>query len=186
MKNGLEIFINCLNVCEEHLNEGGGKITNIVLSSFTIPENIKALIKENYKLVKKIIEFYYNDFTYKSSKSVKFEDAIAQIEFITKKTNEKKTQVIEYNDILFQWLLTTEFFNNIYENNLPNIIDPSEIKPLNLTDEIVFRENQIEAFERLEKNGLETGIHCQATGCGKTYIILKYIDYANRNIKNAK
>ena len=177
---------NCLNACEEHLNEGGGKITNIVLSSFTIPENIKALIKENYKLVKKIIEFYYNDFSYKSSKSRKFEDAIAQIEFIIKKTNDKKTQVIEYNDILFPWLLTTEFFNNIYENNSPNIIDPLEIKPLNLTDEIVFRENQIEAFERLEKNGLETGIHCQATGCGKTYIILKYIDYANRNIKNTK
>lgn len=40
-----------------------------------------------------------------------------------------------------------------------------------------WRINQLEAIKRLEENGLETGIHCQATGCGKTYIILKYCDY---------
>jgi hypothetical protein len=179
-------IINCLNTCEQHLNEGGGKITSIVLSSFTIPEDIKLLIKENYKLVKKIIEFYYKDFTYKSSRSDTFEDAMSQIKFITEKTNNNKIQLIEYSDILFKWLLTTEFFNNIYENYAPNIIDPLEIKPINLSNDFILRDNQKEAFYRLERNGLETGIHCQATGCGKTYIILKYIDYAHKNIKNPK
>lgn len=46
------------------------------------------------------------------------------------------------------------------------------------------RINQQEAYDRLKKNGYETGIHCQATGCGKTNIILHYIDYGVKNYKN--
>jgi hypothetical protein len=182
-----EYITNCVNICEEHINENGRKITSIVLCNFTlIPENVKALIKESYKLVRKIINLYYSQFMLISNKSEKFEDAIAQIEFVTNKTNDKKTQVIEFNDIIFSWLLTTEFFNSIYENYCPNIIDPSEIKDIKKIDQFVPRKNQKEAFDRLEKNGLETGIHCQATGCGKTYIILKYIDYVYKNITNPK
>ena len=48
------------------------------------------------------------------------------------------------------------------------------------------RDNQIEAFKKLDNNGLETGIHCQATGCGKSYIIIKYIHYTNKIINNPK
>ena len=51
---------------------------------FSIPENIKVIIKENYKLVKKIIEFYYSQFLLISNKSEKFENALTQFEFITK------------------------------------------------------------------------------------------------------
>lgn len=62
-----------------------------------------------------------------------------------------------------------------------------EIKNIDLTeDKIILRENQKEAIDRLYKNGLETGIHCQATGCGKTIIILKYIDYLNKTKENSK
>ncbi len=46
-----------------------------------------------------------------------------------------------------------------------------------------WEENQLETFIVLEKNGIETGIHCQATGCGKTYCILKYIGYFIDNHK---
>ncbi len=46
-----------------------------------------------------------------------------------------------------------------------------------------WEENQLETFTVLEKNGIETGIHCQATGCGKTYCILKYIGYFIENHK---
>ena len=180
-----EYINNCFVVCQEHLDEGGGKITKIVLNNFTlISDQIKELIKQNYKLVKKIIDFYYKDFTYKSNKSESYDDAISQIEFITNKSNVKKTSVIEFNDIIFPWLLTTEFFNNIYENYLPTIVNPKEITPIKKIDKFIPRENQKEAFERLDKYGLETGIHCQATGCGKTFIILKYIDYVYNNFTN--
>jgi superfamily II DNA or RNA helicase len=44
-----------------------------------------------------------------------------------------------------------------------------------------WEENQLETFTILEKNGIEIGIHCQATGCGKTYCILKYVGYFIEN-----
>lgn len=42
----------------------------------------------------------------------------------------------------------------------------------------IYRTNQIDAIQRLNNNGFETGIHNQATGCGKSNIFLKYIDKA--------
>ncbi len=52
---------------------------------------------------------------------------------------------------------------------------------------IEFRVNQEEAFRKIENmDDIETGIHCQATGCGKSYIIIKYcgnmIKSGRRNI----
>ena len=44
--------------------------------------------------------------------------------------------------------------------------------------EYKYRINQIDAINILNKNGFETGIHNQATGCGKSYIFLNYIDKA--------
>lgn len=48
----------------------------------------------------------------------------------------------------------------------------------------IYRKNQVEAIERLNNNGFETGIHNQATGCGKSTIILKYIDKAIKENKS--
>ena len=50
-------------------------------------------------------------------------------------------------------------------------------------DNFTFRPNQIEAFDALDKQ-FETGIHCQATGCGKSYIIIRYIHYCMENFTN--
>jgi len=41
----------------------------------------------------------------------------------------------------------------------------------------VFRLNQQFVLDLLKKEGIATGIHCQATGCGKSYLILMYCDY---------
>jgi superfamily II DNA or RNA helicase len=88
---------------------------------------------------------------------------------------------LNFNEIyetLLKWLLNNNFIENVINNSDLNIIDESDIpspsQPLNI---FVPRINQKEAIDRLNKNGLETGIHCQATGCGKTFIILAYIDY---------
>ena len=107
------------------------------------------------------------------------------MEFIKIKSNENKEKFIKFNKILFEWLKTTDFFSNIY-NNFYNIINPDDIKSINFNNNIKLRDNQIEAFKKLDNNGLETGIHCQATGCGKSYIIIKYIHYTNKIINNPK
>ncbi len=178
-----EYISDCLNICQEHINEGGGKITSVVLSGCKIPDNIKNLIKDDYKIVKKIIDFYYNDFIIKSNLSSSYEEAFDKIEFIKNKTNDKKIKIIEFNEEIIKWLKTTEFFSTIYEYNAPIEIDASQIQPINNINKFIPRENQQEAFDLLEKDGLVTGIHCQATGCGKTFIIIKYIDYVLRTSK---
>ncbi len=188
---------NCLNMCDEHINEGGFKITSIVLVSFVLlPSNIKKLIIEDYKLVRKIIDFYYNDFLYRSNKYNKLEDALSSIKFIINKTNDKKTNIIRFNDELFPWLLETEFFNNIYENNCPNIVDPNaKPKPdpnsdpnsdpksnsSTFTPELSWtRPNQKESIEISLKNNFLSGIDLHATGGGKTFIILAKAYYYNQ------
>lgn len=86
----------CFNMCEDHLNEGGGKITSVVLRDFNIPDTIKNLIKEDYKTVRKIIDFYYEDFRLKVNNSVDLIDAISKLEFIKIKSNSAKTKFIDY------------------------------------------------------------------------------------------
>ena len=58
-----------------------------------------------------------------------------------------------------------KMFNNIQENWWDGF------------GNIKLRINQKYVLEDINKNGIRTGIHCQATGCGKSYIILMYCDY---------
>lgn len=83
-------------------------------------------------------------------------------------TNYKKT-IDMYEDIMTKYLL-----NKPLINVNKHLAEWLKIK----LPETKFRINQTEAFDRLDKYGLETGIHCQATGCGKTYIILRTITKA--------
>jgi superfamily II DNA or RNA helicase len=176
----------CFKNCREHLEEGGVKITSIVLKNFNIPESVKSLIKADYKLVSKLVDFYYEDFKLRVNNYNNLIEALDQINFIKIKSNNKKIKLIEYNDIILPWLKSGKFFINIFEEYCPTIIDSEEIQALVPINEFIPRENQKEAFDRLEQNGLETSIHCQATGCGKSFIIIRYIDYAFRKVNNPK
>lgn len=86
--------------------------------------------------------------------------------------------------IIFEWLEREQFVENIVESNGLPIIDLEDIPEKEKLVEYIPRINQQDAFDRLAKNGLETGIHCQATGCGKTNIILHYIDYCIKRFGN--
>ena len=183
---------------QENINEGG-VITNIFLKKYNYPDKIKELLKDDFTIVRDIVDYYYKYFTINMNKYDTFEDSINNLSFINyNKVNDKLKKYQKFNVIIFEWLKEVLFFENIY-NSININIDTDEILEYKLNHQdinnnieskikskINFRVNQKDAFDRLEKNGLETGIHCQATGCGKTYIILKYIDYALRNIKNPK
>jgi superfamily II DNA or RNA helicase len=73
-----------------------------------------------------------------------------------------------------------ESFNKAIEH----ILKTNYIKRYLDKTEYIYRINQIEAINNLNKNGFETGIHNQATGCGKSIIILKYIDKAIKENKS--
>jgi len=180
---------NCLNDCDEHVQDGGHIITNTLLKPYKeIPDNIKTLIKQDYKVVSKIINYYYINFCSFCNSCETLDQALQSVTFIQNKTNARKTIYIEFNEEIIDWLKSTDFFIDIYENYSPNIINPSDITNSSIinTNSIKFRENQVLAFNNLEKNGIQTGIHCQATGCGKTFIIIRCIDYICRIKKNPK
>ena len=179
-----EEIIECINICHEHMKEGGGKITNVLLRDFNFPENIKLLIKDDYIIFHKIINFYYNDFTSKIPHYNSINDILDNLEFISNKSSEIKEKYIKFNEEILLWLKSTNFFLNIYNDN-NHIINPTDITDINYST-LELRYNQKEAFERLNNNGLETGIHCQATGCGKSYIIIRTIHYTNTIINNPK
>jgi len=74
-------------------------------------------------------------------------------------------------EILFEELAQESITEDSIIQHKKNTTNFSEIKELEL------RINQIDAIDKLEKEGLQTGIHCQATGSGKSFIFLKYIDH---------
>ena len=153
-----------------------GKLAKSALDMTNFPNSIKELLllEQDHYFFKTVIDLYYNE---------------KKIQNNTDKINiTDHPKYIKYNDIIYEWIISdeSEFFNDI--NDQSNISNQDIVnyrnEHKNMDLKFVPRENQIEAFEKLEKNGLETGIHCQATGCGKTYIILYYIDYVRRQCTN--
>lgn len=112
---------------------------------------IISTLREIYALINKKID-YYNEKNYDTSK---IKDRIQRR--IVKNNKEYK---ISFDRVIEHMLKT---------NYVEKYLDKTEF---------IYRMNQIEANERLNKYGFETGIHNQATGCGKSTIILKYIDKA--------
>lgn len=171
-----ENIILCLNMCIEHINEGGGKITSAMLQSYDFPANVKNLIKENHMIVMKIINFHYDNFKNILKKHSDLTVALEHISFIKKKTNSKKTIMIDYNDIILPWLKKGEFFINIYENNDNQFIpDLSWCRP-----------NQLISMQSSLDTHFISGIDLQCTGAGKTLLILfkalYYIILYNKNV----
>ena len=63
-------------------------------------------------------------------------------------------------------------------NSIPDIFWNKFNKKLEL------RTNQQFVLDLLKKEGIQTGIHCQATGCGKSYLILMYCNHFKKLKKN--
>lgn len=153
-----------------------GKITNAMLKKYDYPDNIKELIITDLNLFENFINFYSKDTILKINSNNSYNYIIDNI---------PKIKNYEY---IVTWLIDINFFDDFFEKctiiNNDELIDNNNNNEL--SNNFKFRINQIEAFEKLEKDGLKTGIHNQATGCGKSIIIIKYIDYVNINIKNPK
>lgn len=195
MKNNLADFMEILEISnpQNDINNTIDRLSN--LKTFNdFPNNLLEIIKKDYKLVNKIIEALKNEFI-EIIKKCSYDDAIDKVLKTDNEAKNKKKEYLEFikfKNIIFDYLKTENFFEIIYEENKNNKTNEEiieEIKELkeeeNKTNQQIkrfeFRENQYAAIQKLEDDkGLETGIHCQATGCGKTIIILYYIDYVRK------
>ena len=168
------------NDFEINLNECN-KLTDVFLKHYKFTPEMNELLKTDFKIVRKIVDFHYMDFKLKMNKYSDIDDALNNINFIQNPTNKKKDKYISINNIVLKYLKSGEFFIDIFVKNeeiTNNDIQEYKDNNKNVLTEFKPRINQQDAFDRMQKYGLETGIHCQATGCGKTAIILRYIEFA--------
>jgi superfamily II DNA or RNA helicase len=138
--------------------------------------NITELIIEDYKIVMKIIDFYYDEFINKINMGLKYEEVINNMTFIDIPSNSKKNIYIKFNNIILPWLKTTNFFKIV--------------KPLKIFKFIPnldwCRPNQKKSIDVSIDNNFNSGIDFQCMGAGKTNIILAkaniYSQLYNKNI----
>ncbi len=110
------------------------------------------------------------------------------------------TETININNvyqIVLDYMISNDIINDFYMSKLEEtnsdvseLHDLSDMSYSDESDEVKdvdnfeLRINQKEAFDKLEKYGLQKGILSSATGTGKSYIIIRYIDYTYRKFKN--
>ena len=147
---------------------------DLILNKYNISNEMKEIIKEDISFVDKIIDFNYQDTIIKINQNLTLIEIINYInfDFIKYSTNPIKVKFIKFNKIIINWLCNINFFEIIF----------NELKKNNL----ILKNNQLDLFNKLNINGLQTGIHCQTIGCGKSYMIIKYIDYMIKNYTNPK
>lgn len=161
-----------------------------LIDNFIITEEISELVKEDLELFIRCIEYYkkkFNKFIIENS-DINFNELNFLELFIFNDSNEKKQKYNRFTEIIIPWL-KQDFFHDLYQKN--NFVSNEDIisaknQSNNTITNFVPRINQKDAFDKLEKYGLVTGIHCQATGCGKTNIILKYIGYTSKLVDALK
>lgn len=151
-----------------------------------VPMNILTFINQKYSWVTKCLD-YIKLFIELYSKTYNYEEILLKMDNYIKTSN---SNLNTFYQEIFQWLNTLNIIKELYDLN-NELESESEVESESETDieqeqesEFKFRVNQLDAFDKLEKNGLQTGILNSATGTGKSYIILKYIDYAYRKFKN--
>jgi superfamily II DNA or RNA helicase len=161
-----------------------------VIKMFDYPSIIINLIIEDPILILNILNFYKRHLDNSIENETDF--MIMREEIKNKILNGSSETKIKYNrfhNILFEHLNTIEWFKNYYESVEGNIILPE--LDLGLDESIVatmsefaWRENQLAQINLKNEYGIQSGIHCQATGTGKSYLIINDIDYIWRHVNN--
>jgi superfamily II DNA or RNA helicase len=164
------------------------------INLFEISDDLYDIIKEDadlftriYKFVdkninnKKIINQFLNGFTSQNYKTEK-DKFTNYFNIIHKHINNQNC--INYN-IIHDYDIISNFDSNTdnnTDNNTDSDTDSNTIIDANLKFEL--RPNQLDIKKLLDNNQLQTGIHCQATGLGKSIGILLYINYVIEKYMN--
>ena len=191
---------NIINDCRKGNIINNDLIYNIIKHTHShIPENLKRSLIENNAFVfscMKIINRRIDRYIVK----IEYDKIITKLKGKLDDFADDDTLKNTYKSVLDYMIksniiknMTSVFIQNTSDVNTQVIEEDEneeEIETETIDEEcedlpsgnFEWRENQIKAIERLNKNGIETGIYNSATGTGKSYIILKIIDYIRKNI----
>ena len=164
IKNDLNKYnksINKINISDK--NEKINFLSENI--NFNIIKPIIGIIYEEKDFFENILELYVKIIE-KNANEISLEE-------IKKKLKKRVCIKKEKAKKIYYFLDNIGFIDEIFDNKYSEVIIYSSDTKDN--DEFIeLRENQIKAFEIIEYK-IYTGIHCQATGCGKSYIIIRYI-----------
>ena len=136
------------------------------------------LINEDSKKVKQVFGMLYEEIKAYVDENISCNDIATYLKasetLFNNLNTEPKIKDNRFRKAIINWLLSINFVETLFneidqpKNIIPTeIIEYNETKPKQL-EVYIRRQNQQEVYDKLEKYGLQTGIHCQATGCGKS------------------
>jgi len=137
----------------------------------TLPETnslnkLKNIYSQHSKLVHSIIDYFIKLIKKNIHKPIDNVIEIIQERITFYELDENRQIILQCKEVIFNYFIENHIFNELYDSFRQTTTD--------CNTSFIPRINQIEAFELIDSK-IETGIHCQATGCGKSYIILYYI-----------
>jgi superfamily II DNA or RNA helicase len=171
------------------------KYSNDVLKDFVLKNysnEMNDIILSDIILTKNIIEYIKSKIELYAKKSLSYSDTLNKLKInLINSNNEKKINFNKILDTLYNYFLENKIFESLYDHFYVKINDVTidDIITYQNNNKLIFtewRENQLFVIDDLNKNGLKTGIHCQATGTGKTLEILYTIGFTNQVIDNPK
>ena len=175
------------------------QIIDISLSNVPYPTELKNILFEYPDWSLKILSRYHQIILKFIEDEVPLEKLL---QFVEKKLFDDgdkqdnggiKTFILIDNQIN-KFLKEENFFQKCYdERGISNveitkqdIIEYKKENQINLPTDFEYRKNQLEVIQHLRINGLEIGIHCEATGCGKSIEILLYIAHCYKSNPKCK
>lgn len=192
----IQKIINFIIECrkdDDFKDDSDSKLIKIFFKQekLNIPSHIQTLLCTDHLFFQQIIELYEKKFIKYYTDGKPFDECLEKLskKVLDNPDSDYKIKYIDFDKEIFPWLIESNFFVELSEKNSVSTVTENDVleyleqKPD--IQEFKPRENQIEAFQHLDKHGLVTGIHTQATGCGKSYIILRYIGYTTK-MKNPK
>ena len=186
----------------EHKSKFGIEATNTLVEYMGYPEDLANVLKTNPELALKISTRYGEITQY----FIDSEDTLENLlEFTNKKLinklrdgeiNPKKEIFIKVDTQIYNYLREQNYFQKSYDEleiantqvSKQDIMQYKLNNPSNIIqiEKFDWRQNQLDVISHIKTHGITTGIQLQATGCGKTYIILKYIDFAFKSNPKCK
>ena len=191
----IEKIKNLEGIC---ISAGAKNIPYDFYKNFAFTESdICLLVYEDIDFFVKCVKFLNEKTNYYIKKEFGHECIKTKLKdnIIKKDDTFKKKKYSKFYNVILKWFIDTDYIINIIDEIDTKKVTKEDIVEYQKKNYVKYNEinkfipriNQKEAFDLLDKEGIKTGIHCQATGAGKTFIILKYIDYAikkyNKNFK---
>ena len=174
------------------------KILNLIIKQTTYPNEFKENVFSNPELSLKILQRYEkitNNFI-EDDKTLEELLEFVKNKLVTKTNSEEKKIFILIDNQIYNFLVKENFFQKCYDEKgicnveitKQDVIDYKKQNPSDIVtiEKFELRKNQLEVKNHLKLNGLVTGVHLEATGCGKSIEILMYIDFVCKKNKNCK